>query len=295
MTVANWHISPDKTRALDQPRVMAILNLTPDSFSDGGSYPTVEAAVRAAGQAVAEGADILDLGGESTRPGAARVPVEEQIRRVAPVLRAIRAVGGELGRVPITIDTTLAPVAAAALHAGADAINDVSAGLEDPAILDLAARQKCGVILMHRLQAPDRDSYSDRYTQPPEYEDVVATVAAFLKERAEAAISRGIPRQGIVVDPGVGFGKTVAQNLELIRRGGEIAALGYPVLSAVSRKSFVGRAMGLESSAPLERLPGSIALSLAHHRAGATIFRTHDVAALVRALRASRAVDEEVT
>src|SRR6185436_5531798 len=108
----NWHISPDKTRALDQPRVMAILNLTPDSFSDGGAYPTVEAAVRAAGQAVAEGADILDLGGESTRPGAARVPVEEQIRRVGPVLRAIRAVGSELARVPITIDTTLASVAA---------------------------------------------------------------------------------------------------------------------------------------------------------------------------------------
>src|ERR1051326_8059721 len=215
---------------------MAILNLTPDSFSDGGACPTVESAVAAARRAAEEGADILDLGGESTRPGAARVPSDEQVRRVIPVLRAIRADGSRLATIPISIDTTLIPVARAALDAGASIINDVSAGIEDPAILDLAAERRSGLVLMHRLAPPDRDSYSDRYEQRPQYDDVVRTVRDFLASRAALAESRGVARSSIVLDPGLGFGKTVEQNLELIRRTPELAALGNPILDRKSTR-----------------------------------------------------------
>ena len=264
---------------------MAILNLTPDSFSDGGAYPTVQAAVEAASRAAAEGADILDLGGESTRPGAARVPADEQIRRVIPVLTAIRA--GRLAAIPISIDTTLSPVAAAAIEAGATIINDVSAGTEDPAILNLAAMHRTGLVLMPRRAPPGKDSYSDRYAEPPRYVDVVHAVREFLASRAALAESRGVARSSIILDPGLGFGKTVEQNLELIRRTPELAMLGYPILSGVSRKSFVGRAARMETSMPAERLAPSIALTVAHYFAGASIFRVHDVAPAVQALRAA--------
>jgi dihydropteroate synthase len=288
--VTHWQISRDRILTLDRPRVMAILNLTPDSFSDGGSLDSVEAVISAAGRAVAEGADLLDLGGESTRPGAARVCAEEQLRRVLPALLAIRRSAGPLGGIPISIDTTLSSVAAPALDAGADIVNDVSAGTEDPGLLDLAARTGAGLILMHRLAPPERDSYSDRYAEPPRYDDVVATVRAFLADRAAAAAARGVRCESIVVDPGLGFGKTVAQNLELVRRTGEIAALGFPVLSGISRKSFTAAAAGLEGTAPRDRLAPSLALSTAHLRAGASIFRVHDVAPHVQALRAAAAV-----
>ncbi len=266
---------------------MAILNLTPDSFSDGGAYPTVDSAADAAELAAAAGADILDLGGESTRPGAARIPADEQVRRVIPALRAIRCRPGTLSTIPISIDTTLSQVAGAAIDAGANIINDVSAATEDPAILDLAARHRAGLILMHRLAPPGRDSYSDRYAEPPNYDDVVATVRAFLAERAALAQSRGVRRESIILDPGLGFGKTVEQNLELIRRTPELTALGYPVLSGISRKSFVGRAAGMQTSTPADRLAPSIALSVAHYFAGATIFRVHDVAPHIHALHAA--------
>jgi len=263
---------------------MAILNLTPDSFSDGGAYPGVEAAVAAAECAVAQGADILDVGGESTRPGAARIPATEQIRRVIPVLDAIRARGL---RVPVSIDTTLSPVAAAAMDAGAQIINDVSAGTEDRAILDLAAERRAGLILMHRLRPPGEDSYSDRYAQPPRYDDVVAAVRGFLAERSRTAMSRGVAHDAIVLDPGLGFGKTVEQNLELIRRTPELLALGFPILCGASRKSFTARAAGMADSSPADRLAPSIALAVAHRLAGASIFRVHDVAAHVQALAAA--------
>lgn len=286
-----WQVGPTRRLDLARPVLLAILNLTPDSFSDGGSYPTVDAAVAAAEAAVRDGADALDLGGESTRPGAERIPAEEQIRRIVPVLAAIRAGSGPIATVPITIDTTLAPVAAAALDAGADAVNDVSGGLEDPDLLPLVAQRRAGVILMHRLRAPGADSYSDRYREPPSYlGGVTASVGAFLASRAGAAEAAGVPRGAIVVDPGLGFGKTIEQNLELIRETGALAALGYPVLSALSRKSFVGHISGLGADSPArDRVAGSVALSVLHLLSGASIFRVHDVGAHAQALRAAAA------
>jgi dihydropteroate synthase len=264
---------------------MAIINVTPDSFADGGKYPSVSDATSAIGRAVRAGADIIDIGGESTRPGAARVAAAEQIRRVTPVIEALRASGST---VPVSVDTTRAEVAMAALKAGADAVNDVSAGLEDPRLLDVVKEFGAGLVLMHRLRPPEGDSYSDRYAQAPTYGDVVRDVTTFLRDRAAAAMDHGIEHDRIVIDPGLGFGKTVEQNLELIRRTREVASLGFPVLSALSRKSFVGRhALGRDST-PDERLPGTLALSLEHLAAGASIFRVHDVAEHAEALRNQR-------
>jgi dihydropteroate synthase len=269
--------------SLDRPRVIAILNLTPDSFSDGGTLLTADAALDAARRAASEGADALDLGGESTRPGATRVPADEQIRRIVPVVLAIRESGLTI---PISIDTTLAPVAEAALNAGADAINDISAGRDDPAMFALAAARGAGLILMHRLRAPADDQYSDRYPAPPAYDDVVHDVRDFIRARAELALSAGVSRESIVVDPGLGFGKSVEQNVELIRRTGELAVLGYPVLSGVSRKSFVGRvaANGGEPAPASQRDAASIAFSIAHLLRGARLFRVHAVRAHREAL-----------
>lgn len=284
-----WRISPSKSWSLDRPRLLAILNLTPDSFSDGGRLPTPAAAAEAARRALDAGADGLDVGGESTRPGSRSVAAAEQIHRVAPAIAAIRKAVGDAPI--ITIDTTLSAVASAALDAGADAVNDTSAGLDDPAILHLCAARRRGIILMHRLRPPREDVYSDRYTPGgPEpiaaSADIVHTIGEFLARRALAAIQAGIPEESIVLDPGLGFGKTVAQNLELIRRTGELAALGYPILSGLSRKSFVGRFMNLpDGGAPADRVQGSVDLSRQHLAAGASIFRVHDVAEHAAALR----------
>ena len=283
MTHAAWQFR-NRQLTLDRPRVMAILNLTPDSFSDGGRLPTVEAAVAAALRAVADGADILDFGGESTRPGSMPVDADEQIRRVAPVIEAVRR-DAVMSSIPISIDTTRAAAARAAIDAGADIINDTSAGLDDPDMLPLAAESGAGLVLMHRLRRPADDSYSDRYSAPPIYSDVVAEVKAFLSERARTAIGAGVDSSKIVLDPGLGFGKTVEQNLELIRRTGEFVALGFPILSGASRKSFVGRAAGLAESTPVDRIAASIGISLAHCLAGARLFRVHDVGAQAQALR----------
>jgi dihydropteroate synthase len=283
-----WTIGPNRTIPLDRPRIMAILNITPDSFYDRSRLDTIDAARDAAMQAVRDGADILDIGGESTRPGSSRVEPDEQIRRVCPVIQAIRDAPDPLGSIPISVDTTLADVAEAALDAGADAINDVSGGTEDPSLFDLAASRGCGLILMHRLKPPELDSYSDRYQTPPQYDDVVAEVCEFLARQAQLAESRGVDRRQLVLDPGLGFGKTVEQNLELIRRTDEFVGLGYPVLSAASRKSFIGPITGLGSdSGPGDRLFGSLAASVAHLAAGASIFRVHDVLAQVQTLSAA--------
>ncbi len=270
-----WRINHARAVHLDRPRLLAILNITPDSFADGGRLPTPAHAADAARHAADHGADALDLGAESTRPGAARVPADEQIRRLIPAIESIRAAGIDL---PITVDTTLAPVARAALDAGADAINDVAAGAEDDAMLALATERACAIILMHRLAPPTADRYSDRYQSPPEYpHGVVPTVRAFLAERAAAARAAGIPTDRIMLDPGLGFGKSVAQNLELLHATPDLLALGHPVLSALSRKSFVGR-LGLgRDSDPAERLPATLALSVLHLHAGARLFRVHDI------------------
>lgn len=275
---------------LARPRVIAILNLTPDSFYDGGSLGDVHAAVEAARAAVRDGADMLDVGGESTRPGADRVDPDEQIRRVVPAIRAIRATGA--GEVPISVDTTSAAVAEAALDAGADAVNDVSAGTDDPRMLPLVGSRGAGVILMHRLRPPGADSYSDRYAVEPEYGDVVSAVASFLRERDYAARRAGVAPESIVLDPGLGFGKSVDQNLELIARTGELLALGRPILSALSRKSFVGRISLGRDSTPGERLAGTLALSIRHALAGASLFRVHDVAPHVQAFRTFKGLEK---
>lgn len=276
-----------KRMVLDRPRVIAILNLTPDSFSDGGSWETAEKAAAGAARFVSEGADGLDLGGESTRPGAAAVPAAVQIERVIPSLKKIRREIGD--EVVITIDTTMAEVARAALDHGADAINDISAG-SDERMLPLAGERGVGVILMHRLKPPGEDSYSDAYVTAPMYSDrgVVQDVAAYLAERAAAAMIAGVGREQIVLDPGLGFGKTVAQNLALIDGTGALEALGFPILSGVSRKSFTARAAGMSStSAPCDRVHATVGLSVVHLMRGARLFRVHDVAAHVPALRAA--------
>ncbi len=282
-----WRIGRDRSLDLAEPRLMAILNATPDSFFDGSRVGDVASAVERADGFVREGAAMLDIGGESTRPGSAAVSVEEQIERTLPIIRAIRSAGGALRRIPISIDTTRSEVAEAALDGGADVVNDVSAGRDDPAMLELVGSRGAGLILMHRVRPASEDAYSDRYERPPMEGDVVAHVRRFLKERALAAMEAGVEREAIVLDPGLGFGKSVEQNLELIRRTGELADLGYPVLSGLSRKSFVGRVQtgGGESDAG-ERLAGTLAMSLMHVMAGARLLRVHDVGEHGGAIRA---------
>lgn len=281
-----WRLSERVSLSLERPVVMGILNITPDSFSDGGKHENPAVVAASARSMIDAGADILDLGAESTRPGASRVPALEQLARLLPAISAIRAVSDTI---PLTVDTTLEEVAQAALDHGADAINDVSAGVEsDDGTLRLAAERRCGIILMHRRDAPPADSYSDAYTKPPEYTALVAEVAAFLQARAAAALAAGIPRESIVLDPGLGFGKSVEQNLELLARSRDLAA-DFPILSGLSRKSFVGRHTLGRDSTPSERLPGTVTLSLDHLRAGAAIFRVHDVAPIRQALDAAHA------
>lgn len=274
---------------LDVPRVLAIVNVTPDSFSDGGEAFTPERALERIELALRDGADAIDIGGESTRPGAARVPEDEQIARVIPVIRAARHAGVNL---PISIDTTRARVARAAIDEGANIINDVSAGLEDPEILPLAASAGCGLILMHRAAPPPKDVYSHQYANAPHYDPgsggVVGVVRAFLLERARAALALGVQREAIVLDPGLGFGKGVEQNYELIRRAAELQSLGFAALSAASRKSFLGAASGEPD--PKSRVAASVAVTVFHALAGLRLFRVHDVAAHVQALRAVRAI-----
>ncbi len=286
-----WELANGRFIDLTRPRVMAILNITPDSFSDGGQLESVPDAVAAAARAVESGAAILDIGGESTRPGSQRVSAAEQIRRIVPVIAAIRGSGGSLANIPLSVDTTLSQVAQAALDSGADAINDVSAGAEDPAILSLAATRRAGLILMHRELPPHLDSYSDRYATPPTRGTVSERVIATFTDRIlPAAYAAAVRPQQILVDPGLGFGKTVEQNLELIQETPAIiAATGRPVLSGLSRKSFVGRVSLGRDSQPNERLAGTLALSILHSQRGAILLRVHDVEPHIQALAALEA------
>ena len=282
----SWRLGPDNELALDQPRLIGVLNVTPDSFSDGGLYTdTSDAVVHALAMGEA-GACMIDVGGESTRPGATRIDASEQINRVIPVIESLRSQSNCI----ISVDTTRAAVAEAALDAGANVINDVSAGCEEPAILRVAAERDCGLILMHRLRSPDTDSYSDQYTTQPQYANVVVTVRDFLFDAAQRAHSAGVSRANICIDPGLGFGKTVAQNYRLIRQIGMLLDTGMPVLCAASRKSFIGAASGITD--PAGRVHGSVAIAVAQDLAGVRLFRVHDVAAHQQALAVVSAIAE---
>jgi dihydropteroate synthase len=256
---------------------MGIVNVTPDSFSDGGLFLDAVAAV-AHGRALAgEGADILDVGGESTRPGADPVPVDEELRRVVPVVEQLAADGAAR----ISIDTTKAAVARAALDAGATIVNDVSALRFDPELASLVAESGADCCLMHMLGEP-RTMQED-----PRYDDVVSDVRAFLEERLAFAVSEGIPEERVWLDPGIGFGKTVEHNLELLRRLDEVVAIGRPVVVGTSRKSFLGKLAGGRDEG--ERLPGTLATNVLALERGATVFRVHDVSQNRDALRVAAA------
>lgn len=282
-----WQVAGGRSVELDSPRIMGILNITPDSFSDGGRYLEPEHAVQRARTLIEDGAEILDIGGESTRPGSERIDADEQIRRVIPVIRAIRTAGIDAA---ISIDTTLAEVAEAAIEAGAEIINDVAAGTESEAIFDLAARTGAGLVLMHRLLDQSAGPGVSAYPKQPEYPGgVVQAVKGFLGARVDAALRAGVRPEAIVVDPGLGFGKSVEQNCQLIAGTAELLALGYPILSAASRKSFIGAISGEER--PENRVPGSIAVSLAHFARGVRLMRVHDVREHAQALRIAAALD----
>lgn len=265
------------TLALDRVLVMGIVNVTPDSFSDGGRYVTPQAALRHAYQLIDEGADLLDIGGESTRPGARAVPEAEEIRRIVPVLDALR----DCGR-PLSVDTRRPAVMRAALDHGADLVNDIEA-LRAPGALDAVRGSDCAVCLMHMLGEPGTMQIA------PRYEDVVGEVEDFLVARATEAMAAGIARERIVIDPGIGFGKDLEHNLSLLAALDELAALGQPVLIGVSRKSMIGKLLDREA---VHRLPGSLAAMLAAVRRGAAIVRVHDVAPAQDALRVWQAIED---
>lgn len=257
---------PDQRRILvDRPVIVGILNVTPDSFADGGLHLDADAAVLHARRMAAQGADLIDVGGESTRPGATRIDATEQRRRVIPVIeRLIEAVP-----VPLSIDTTRREVAEAALDAGAAIINDVSAGRDDPSILSLAAERGAPFIAMHMRGQP-ADMQHD-----PRYDDVVGEVLAFLKRRVDAAVTAGLPRSQIVIDPGIGFGKTTTHNLRILAALDRLVATGQPVMLGVSRKRFLGELTG--AAEPADRVWATAAVTALAVAAGVMIHRVHDV------------------
>ncbi|MBN8261511.1 MAG: dihydropteroate synthase [Xanthomonadales bacterium] len=262
---------------LDRPRVMGIVNVTPDSFSDGGEHFDPGAAIAHGLALAAEGADILDVGGESTRPGALEVPVEEELRRTIPVVEALSR---QLA-IPVAIDTSKPEVMRAAVAAGAGMVNDVYALRRDGA-LEAAAALGVPVVLMH-MQGEPRDMQAN-----PDYDDVVGEVHRFLAERIFAAEMAGIDRKRIVVDPGFGFGKTGAHNLQLLAQLQRFTELGVPVLAGLSRKKTIGEVTGRDD--PRARVHGSVAAHLVAAQRGATLLRVHDVAATVDALKVWNAV-----
>ena len=262
----------------DAFHLMGIVNVTPDSFSDGGSFEDPDAAIAHALMLAHDGAEILDIGGESTRPGAAPVPEAVELERVLPVLEGVRAAGCEA---EISIDTSKARVASAALAAGATLVNDVTALRGDPEMAAVVASSGARCCLMHMLGEP-RTMQRD-----PHYDEVVSDVKFFLQARLEFAVEHGIAEDRILLDPGIGFGKTVAHNLELLRRLDEIAELGPPVVIGTSRKSFLSELTGGRDVG--ERLAGTIATNVIAYERGASVFRVHDVAAVADALRVAAA------
>jgi len=271
----DWLTDPQR-----RPLVMGVVNVTPDSFSDGGRYADPKAAIAHARALLAGGADLLDVGGESTRPGSARTAPDEQIRRIRPVIEELSREFGT--KCLISVDTTRAAVAGAALDAGATVINDISAGTDDPDLLPLAARRNAPIILMHMQGQPATMQVN------PAYRNVVQEVATYLRERAGAATRAGVPRHRILLDPGIGFGKTVAHNLELLRRLPELTSLGHPLVLGTSRKGFLGKIAG--ETEPRDRLfatAASVAWCVAN---GAAVVRVHDVEPMARVVRVIRAI-----
>jgi len=248
--------------------IMGVVNVTPDSFSDGGTFDDDAAAIRHARRLVEEGAAIVDIGGESTRPGAAPVPAAEELRRVVPVVEGIARLG--LGT-RVSVDTMKLEVARAAVDAGATYVNDVTAFRHEPELAGLVADRGLECCLMHMLGEPRT------MQQDPRYDDVVSDVKAFLEERLAAAVAAGVPEERVQLDPGIGFGKTLEHNLELLRRLGEIAAIGRPVVLGTSRKSFIGRITGRDVAG---RVHGTVATCVLGYERGARVFRVHDVAAV---------------
>jgi dihydropteroate synthase len=248
--------------------IMGVVNVTPDSFSDGGTFDDDAAAVRHARRLVEDGAAIVDIGGESTRPGAAPVPAAEELRRVVPVVAGVAALGLPAR---ISVDTMKLEVASAAVDAGATYVNDVTAFRHEPELAGLVADRGLECCLMHMLGEPRT------MQQDPRYDDVVSDVKAFLEERLAAAVAAGIAEERVQLDPGIGFGKTLEHNLELLRRLGEIAAIGRPVVLGTSRKSFIGRITGRDVAG---RVHGTVATCVLGYERGARVFRVHDVAAV---------------
>lgn len=259
--------------------VMGVLNITPDSFSDGGQFLDPAAAVAQARQMMADGADIIDIGGESTRPGADPVPAAEEMRRILPVIRSLR----EAGLGPISVDTYKAEVAAAAVDAGAVIINDIGGLTLDPDVATVAARTGAYLVVMHLRGTPRT------MQQHTDYDDVVAEVIAFLRRQLQRAQEAGVPPDHLIADPGIGisFGKTASQNLEILRRLSEFAVLQVPILVGTSRKGFIGRVLGLPVDQRLEGTAATVAAAILH---GAAIVRVHDVLPMVRVARMTDAI-----
>ena len=264
--------------ALDRPLIMGVVNVTPDSFSDGGRFLDTGRAIAHARRLIEEGADILDLGGESTRPGAAPVSAREEADRVLPVLEALADAG-----VPVSIDTRHAPLMRAALERGASMINDIQA-LTGPGALDAVRESDCAICLMHMQGEPGTMQVA------PAYADVVSEVREFLRTRVDACVDAGIARERLVIDPGIGFGKTARHNLELLRGLCRLSELCLPMLVGVSRKALLGRITGRDVN---DRLAGSVTAAVLAAERGAAIVRVHDVAATRDALRVLRAVTDE--
>jgi dihydropteroate synthase len=258
---------------------VGILNVTPDSFSDGGENSTKTIASNRAIEMASQGATVIDVGGESTRPGATRISAKEQIQRVLPVIAGIR----KQSNVLISIDTTLSAVAAAAIEAGADIINDVSAGEEDSGIFSLAAQTGAGLVLMHRRLPPELDNYADAYARDPESLDIVQDVMDSLLGQVSKAMAQGVQRNTIALDPGLGFGKSVEQNWQIVEQVERIAALGYPVFIGASRKRFIGATEDIQE--PKFRDSASADVAKRMESKGAQIFRVHNVPAHARVLQ----------
>jgi dihydropteroate synthase len=263
---------------LPRPSVLGIVNVTPDSFSDGGRYASTDEAVAHARRLLDEGAAVVDVGGESTRPGSTGISLDEELRRVVPVLE-------QLPGVPFSIDTSKAEVARQAIGLGAVMVNDVTALRGDPGLVGVVAESSACLCLVHMLGEP-RTMQDD-----PRYGDVVSEVAGFLESRLGCAVAAGIPEERICLDPGIGFGKTVEHNLELLRRLPAIAALGRPVVVGLSRKRFLARILGDESSLT-GPLGASLSMAVLAYERGASVFRVHDVPEHVQALAAARALEQ---
>ena len=271
-----------KELPLSEPVVMGILNATPDSFSDGGRYTTVERALKRAEEIISQGGKIVDVGGESTRPGAPPVPLEEELRRVIPVIREIRKRLGE--GFFISVDTYKAEVARQALLEGADMVNDISGLQFDPKMAEVVSSFGCPVVIMH-IKGTPRDMQKNPY-----YEDAVSEICNYFEERLSFALERGIGRDKIILDPGIGFGKRLEDNLCILKRFSEFRVFGLPLLVGASRKSFIGAITGVEE--PRERLAGSLGAIAPAFYGGAKIFRVHDVRETYQFLKLLQAVEE---